>query len=258
MARTTENIDIARPCPVCPRKDRDWIEVLMAGGVYYGDIRLEFGISENDLRRHEALHSTKQPSVDPLTILREMRWLNEQSHKTSRREISTTNPKISEKVINRRFRAITSRLAVLKEYSVLINAPKHLDDRVVLPRWHQVIMNLSERLKDIPGAIDALTEWAKEQGPQNTGIMVKTNETIQQIEDERAKPTFTYEHNDHECPQCTRVYRCYRDKKTCLGNHRFQLCKGCIKDNKNVTARKCLSELVEMNVELKGESLEHN
>lgn len=253
MARTTENIAIERPCPVCPRRDKDWIESLMAAGVYYGDIRLEFGISEMDLRRHEALHSTKQPTVDPLTILREMRWLNEQSYKISRSEIVNQNSKISAEKVARRFRAITSRLGVLKEYSVLINAPKHLDDRVVLPRWHQVIMNLSEKLKDIPGAIDALTEWAQEQGPKNTGILVKTNDTLQQIDDERAKPSFEHEHREHECPQCTKVFSCFKGK--CPSSERSQMCKACIKENKSVLARLCISQAVELNIQPKSESL---
>lgn len=199
-----------RACPVCPRADRDWIETLMAAGAYYDDLRIEFGIRVIDLRRHESLHSTKQPSVDPLTLLREVRWLNEQAAKMVRRELAKPDKAPNKDILGRRMNVIGLALRVLHEYSTLVDAPKHLDQNVVLPRWHQVIMKLSERLKNIPGAVDALVEWAKEEGPQGAGVTAKTEEVQSRIEQEKANPSFKLGHHSHHtCPRCNKTFRCF-------------------------------------------------
>ena len=99
-----------------------------------------------------------------------------------------------------------------------------MDAHVVLPRWHQVIMKLSEKLKHIPGATEALVEWAKEEGPANTGVMVKTDEVQRQIEQEKAEPHYAYHHRQHTCPRCARKFRCFDAHCT----EPSQVCRKCL------------------------------
>lgn len=182
----------------------------MANGVGFADLTYQFGIKERDLRRHEALHSTMQPTIDPLMILRGMRYVHEQSEKIMIEEINWTNLEKS-KVTDRKLKVLRSHMEVLRQFSALVNAPKHLDPNVVLPRWHQTILKLSEKLKDIPGAIEALGEWAKEESPPDTGALVKSNEVQKLLQDEQKDPSFKREEKHHQwhfCPDCTKRFGC--------------------------------------------------
>lgn len=216
------NRQLPHDCPICPRKDRDWIDTLLANGVPYDEVSREFRIAVVFLRRHEVLHSTKQPSMDPLAILRGMRWLVEEQEKLARRELGAVKDRAAAEVVGRRQKAILNSLTVLREYANLTDAKRHLDSRVILPRWNQVIQRLAEKMKEIPGAMDALREFAREEGPQDIGVMIKTPEIEAQLKEEKEHPVFP-EHRFDECPQCKRRSACFN--ATCPDP--IQLCSRC-------------------------------
>jgi hypothetical protein len=153
-------------CLVCHHPDKGMIESLLAAGVFYSDLAEEFGLQERSLRRHDALHSTKQPSVDPLSILRNIRWLNEQSTLLTQNLLrSGAGQKRSKEIYRLRMEAIRTSLAVTTEYAKLTDAKKHIDPHVTLPRWKEVIGKLGEALRTIPEAEAALLKLEKEEGP---------------------------------------------------------------------------------------------
>src|SRR6516162_6274174 len=153
-------------CLVCHHPDRGMIESLLAAGVFYSDLTEEFGLQERSLRRHDALHSTKQPTVDPLSILRNIRWLNEQAHLLAQNLLrSGAGQKRSKEIYRLRMEAIRTNLAVTTEYAKLVGAKKYLDPYVTLPRWKEVIGKLGEALRTIPEAEAALLKLEKEEGP---------------------------------------------------------------------------------------------
>ena len=39
------NRQLPHDCPICPRKDRDWIDTLLANGVPYDEVSREFRIA---------------------------------------------------------------------------------------------------------------------------------------------------------------------------------------------------------------------
>src|SRR5215475_3642701 len=136
-------------CLVCHHPDRGWIETLLATGVFYRDVAEEFGLQERTLRRHDAFHSVTVPDVDPLSILRGIRWLNEQSTLLTQTLLrSGAGQKRSGKIYKLRMEAIRTNLGVLSEYSKLIDVRKHMDPHVTLPRWHQVISKIINGLQD--------------------------------------------------------------------------------------------------------------
>src|SRR5215467_3696104 len=103
-------------CLVCHHPDKGLIETLLAGGVFYSDLAEEFGLQERTLRRHESLHSTKQDTVDPLAILRSMRWLNEQATLLTQNLLrSGAGQKRSKSIYRLRLQAIQTNLGVLVE-----------------------------------------------------------------------------------------------------------------------------------------------
>jgi len=153
-------------CLVCHHPDKGMIESLLAAGVFYSDLAEEFGLQERSLRRHDALHSTKQPSVDPLSILRNIRWLNEQSTLLTQNLLrSGAGQKRSKEIYRLRMEAIRTSLAVTTEYAKLTDAKKHIDPHVTLPRWKEVMSKLGEALRTIPEAQAALVKLQKEEGP---------------------------------------------------------------------------------------------
>src|SRR5262249_42586802 len=166
-------------CLVCHHPDKGLIETLLAGGVFYSDLAEKFGLQERTLKRHEALHSTKQDTVDPLSILRSMRWLNEQSTLLTQNLLrSGAGQKRSKEIYHPRMEAIRTNLAVLSEYAKLTNAKKHIDPSITLPRWNEVVAKIMDCLKDIPEARAALSKVVKEEGPQDSPVYVKVNKEI--------------------------------------------------------------------------------
>jgi len=174
-------------CLICGHPDRELIETLLAGGVFYSDLAEEFGLQERTLKRHEGLHSTLQPSVDPLSILRGIRWLNEQSSLLTQNLLrSGAGQKRSKAIYQLRMEAIRTNLAVLSEYAKLTNAKKHIDPSITLPRWKEVVGKIMDCLKDIPEATAALSKVVKEEGPQDSPVYVKGDkakkeESVEQI-----------------------------------------------------------------------------
>ena len=153
-------------CLVCHHPDKAMIESLLAAGVFYTDVAAEFSLQEHTLRRHDALHSTSLASVDPLSILRSLRWLHEQSTLLTQNLLrSGAGQKRSKAIYQLRMESIRTALAVVAEYAKLTNAKKHLDPHVTLPRWKEIITNLGETFGDIPEARAALVKLQKEEGP---------------------------------------------------------------------------------------------
>jgi len=161
-------------CLVCHHPDKGLIETLLAGGVFYSDLAEEFGLQERTLRRHDALHSTLQPSVDPLSILRGLRLLTEQTTLLTQNLLrSGAGQKRSKEIYHLRMESIRTNLAVLSEYAKLTNAKKHIDPSITLPRWKEVVGKIMDCLKDIPEATAALSKVVKEEGPQDSPVYVK-------------------------------------------------------------------------------------
>ena len=153
-------------CLVCYHPDKAMIESLLAAGVFHSDVADEFGLQERSLRRHDALHSTLQPNIDPLSILRNIRWLNEQSTLLTQSLLrSGAGQKRSKEIYRLRMEAIRTSPAVTTEYAKLTNAKKHIDAAVTLPRWRQVMSKLGDALRTIPEAQAALVKLQKEEGP---------------------------------------------------------------------------------------------
>ena len=166
-------------CLVCHHPDKGLIETLLAGGVFYSDLAEEFGLQERTLRRHDALHSTLQPSVDPLSILRGLRLLTEQTTLLTQNLLrSGAGQKRSKEIYHLRMESIRTNLAVLSEYAKLTNAKKHIDPSITLPRWNEVVAKIMDCLKDIPEARAALSKVVKEEGPQDSPVYVKANKEI--------------------------------------------------------------------------------
>ncbi len=151
-------------CIVCQHPERRWIEELLASGVYYDDVANEFAIQVHILRRHETLHSTIQSNVDPLTILRHMRWLMEKADHLANAVLNNLND-ISNENLRRQLSVINTSLTVSVEYAKLVNAKKHLDPHIALPRWQQVMQKIARALKDNPEGLKALMEIMQEEGP---------------------------------------------------------------------------------------------
>jgi len=163
-------------CLVCHHPDKGLIETLLAGDVFYSDLAEEFGLQERTLKRHEALHSTLQPSVDPLSILRSIRWLNEQSTLLTQNLLRNgAGQKRGKQIYDLRMEAIRTNLAVLSEYAKLTNAKKNIDPSITLPRWKEVVGKIMDCLKDIPEATAALSKVVKEEGPKDSPVYVKVN-----------------------------------------------------------------------------------
>ena len=153
-------------CLVCHHPDKAMIESLLSAGVFYSDLAEEFGLQERTLRRHDSLHSTSLPDIDPLSILRSLRWLHEQSTLVTQNLLrSGAGQKRSKEIYRLRMEAIRTSLAVTTEYAKLTNAKKHVDSAVTLPRWRQVMSKLGEALRTIPEAQAALVKLQKEEGP---------------------------------------------------------------------------------------------
>src|SRR5215510_11963456 len=130
-------------CLVCHHPDRAWIENLLAAGIFYSDLAEEFGLQERTLRRHDAFHSGALPEVDPLSILRSIRWLNEQSTLLTQNLLrSGAGQKRSKEIYKLRLEAIRTTLGVLSEIAKLTDAKKHLDPHVTLPRWHEALTKI--------------------------------------------------------------------------------------------------------------------
>jgi len=162
-------------CLVCHHPDRAWIDTLLAAGVFYSDLADEFGLQERTLRRHDAFHATTQPNVDPLSILRSIRWLNEQSTLLTQNLLrSGAGQKRSKEIYRLRMEAIRTNLAVLSEYGKLTSAKKYIDPHVSLPAWNNVMSKLADALNGIPEAQKALLNLMKEEGPQDSRVYVKT------------------------------------------------------------------------------------
>ena len=174
-------------CLVCHHPDKGLIETLLAGGVFYSDLAGEFGLQERTLKRHDALHSTLQPSVDPLSILRGLRLLTEQTTLLTQNLLrSGAGQKRSKEIYHLRMESIRTNLAVLSEYAKLTNAKKHIDPSITLPRWNEVVAKIMDCLKDIPEARAALSKVVKEEGPQDSPVYVKGDkarkeESVEQI-----------------------------------------------------------------------------
>ena len=153
-------------CLVCHHPDKAMIESLLDAGVFYSDLAEEFGLQERTLRRHDALHSTSLPDIDPLSILRSIRWLNEQSTLLTQNLLrSGAGQKRSKEIYRLRMEAIRTSLAITTEYAKLTDAKKHIDPHVTLPRWKEVMSKLGEALRTIPEAQAALVKLQKEEGP---------------------------------------------------------------------------------------------
>ena len=162
-------------CMLCYHPDRALIETLLAAGVFYSDLADEFGFQERSLKRHEAFHSTVQPSVDPLSILRGLRWLNEQATLLTQNLLrSGAGQKRAKEIYHLRMEAIRTNLAVLSEYARITDAKHHIDPHISLPRWNEVINKITDALKSHPEAQNALRKIAKEEGPQDSPVYVKT------------------------------------------------------------------------------------
>jgi hypothetical protein len=175
---------LAKNCPVCRHPERPNLEMLLAAGMPYADLKEDYGLKITDLRRHEQLHSTKQPVIDPLRILHAMRYLAEKSEQMVQE--SFENPvldKEGEKIFNTRVRAINLAKDIYAKYADLIDAPRHLDERVVLPRWTQVIQTLGEKLREVPGALEVLQKWADTEGPKKSGVTPKVVSKIPHLRD---------------------------------------------------------------------------
>ena len=152
-------------CLVCHHPDKAMIESLLDAGVFYSDLAEEFGLQERTLRRHDALHSTSLPDIDPLSILRSIRWLHEQSTLVTQNLLrSGAGQKRGKVIYQLRMEAIRTSLAVTTEYAKLTNAKKHVDSAVTLPRWRQVMSKLGDALRGIPEAQAALVKLEKEEG----------------------------------------------------------------------------------------------
>jgi len=158
--------DQTKGCSVCGHRDRAMIESLLAAGVFYSDLADEFGLQERSLRRHDAVHSTLQPSVDPLSILRSLRWLHEQSTLLTRDLLRRgAGQRRAKEIYNLRLQALHVTLAITSAYAKLTNTKKHIDAAVTLPRWRQVMSKLGDALRTIPEAQAALVKLQKEEGP---------------------------------------------------------------------------------------------
>jgi hypothetical protein len=152
-------------CLVCHHPDKAMIESLLSAGVFYNDVAEEFGLQERTLRRHDALHSTSLATVDPLSILRHIRWLNEQATLLTQSLLRVgAGQKRSKVIYQLRMEAIRTSLAITTEYAKLTNAKKHIDPHVTLPRWKEIIGKLGEALRTIPEAQAALVKLQKEEG----------------------------------------------------------------------------------------------
>src|SRR5262249_29501463 len=163
-------------CLVCHHPDRAWIEALLAAGIFFSDLAEEFGLQERTLRRHDALHSVTVPDVDPLSILRSIRWLNEQSTLLTQTLLrSGAGQKRSKEIYKLRMEAIRTNLSVLSEYAKLTDPREHMDPHVTLPRWHEALTKIFNGLQDIPQAREALLKVIEEEAPKNSPVYVKVN-----------------------------------------------------------------------------------
>src|SRR5215813_5125802 len=163
-------------CLVCHHPDRAWIENLLAAGIFYSDLAEEFGCQERTLRRHDAFHSGALPEVDPLSILRSIRWLNEQSTLLAQNLLkSGAGQKRSKEIYKLRMEAIKTTLGVLSEYAKLIDVRKHIDPHVTLQRWHEVMNKIVTGLQDIPQASEALLKVIEDERPKDSPDYVKMN-----------------------------------------------------------------------------------
>src|SRR5262249_43200844 len=116
------------------------------------------------------------PEVDPLSILRSIRWLNEQSTLLTQNLLrSGAGQKRSKEIYKLRLEAIKTTLGVLSEYAKLIDVRKHIDPHVTLPRWRQVMSKILNGLQGIPGADEALTKVIEDEGPKDSPDYVKMN-----------------------------------------------------------------------------------
>ena len=163
-------------CLVCHHPDRAWIETLLAAGVFFSDVAEEFGLQERTLSRHDALHSGTLPDVDPLSILRSIRWLNEQSTLLTQNLLrSGAGQKRSKEIYHLRMEAIRTNLSVLSEYAKLTDVRKHIDPHVTLPRWREVMNKIVTGLQDIPQASEALLKVIEDERPKDRPDYVKMN-----------------------------------------------------------------------------------
>ena len=163
-------------CLLCRHPDRAWIEALLAAGVFCSDLAEEFGLQERTLRRHDAFHSGALPEVDPLSILRNIRWLNEQSTLLTQNLLrSGAGQKRSKEIYHLRMEAIRTNLSVLSEYAKLTDVRKHIDPHVTLPRWREVMTQIFNGLQDIPQAREALLKVIEDEGPKDSPDYVKMN-----------------------------------------------------------------------------------
>ena len=172
-----------RSCLVCYHPDRGLIENLLAAGIFYTDVADEFGVQKRTLQRHETFHSTKQASVDPLSILRHMRLLNEQATVLTQSLLrSGAGQKRSKEIYHLRMESIRTSLAVVSEYAKITNVKKHIDPLIVLPRWHETINRIGNALKAFPEAQAALFKAMKEEGPEDGPGDVKELSGLQEPE----------------------------------------------------------------------------
>jgi hypothetical protein len=157
-------------CAVCKHKDRDFIDAMLAQGAFLLDLQEEYGIRLKTLRKHESLHSTTQPSIDPLSFLRHIRWLNEeQYHLTYKAIYHRGTKKITPENFGMRCQAIMNSLKIIETMVKMTGAKNFLDPYVVLPRWEKIMRELADGLEPYPEAKAALRKIIKDYGPKRTG-----------------------------------------------------------------------------------------
>lgn len=177
--KTGEEPDLRSFCSICRHPEMNMIEALCAAGAFIGDIAFEFDVSERELRRHENLHSTKIPTIDPVAILRHLRWLQEQADNLTRSVLGNSATAIpSEKTRKARIAAIENSLKVARELIDLTSAKKHMDPHVTLPRWSQFLNKLVGALNDEPQALAVLLDFMKEMQAGDHPVAVKVRRIL--------------------------------------------------------------------------------
>ena len=141
------------------------IEQLLASGIYYENVSQEFGLEVFELKRHDALHSGVLPKIDPVAMIRQMRWLMEKSDGVLQTILSNDKEKIDRELTELQLTAIRTSLSVVAQFAKVTGATKYLDPHVSLPRWQQIMRKLATALADHPEAQQVLLRVMQEDGP---------------------------------------------------------------------------------------------
>lgn len=155
-------------CSICRHKDRGLVETLLASGVFVRDISHEWGFQMDTIRRHNALHSTQQPNVDPVSLLIHLRYLHEEMSMVTHKALYAKGAaldKMKPEHVTMRIAAIKASLAVTQELIKLTDAKKHIDPLVSLPRWTATMSKIARALQDNPRAFETLMRVMKQEGP---------------------------------------------------------------------------------------------